>query len=84
MVITTNSESLEKEIKELLHESLENPLAVVLSKKRPAQNHTKERLKDITSEIIRQQYKEWQGSKSAFAKKLGIGRTTLWLKLKGN
>ena len=84
LVITTNSESLEKEIKELLHESLENPLAVVPSNKDPAQNHPKERLKDITSEIIRQQYEEWHGSKSAFAKKLGIGRTTLWLKLKGN
>jgi propionate catabolism operon transcriptional regulator len=82
LVITTKSESLEKEIKELLNESFGNPLAVTTLNKDPKQNNPNGRLKDITSEIIRQQYEEWHGSKSAFAKKLGIGRTTLWQKLK--
>jgi propionate catabolism operon transcriptional regulator len=83
LVITTKSEGLEKEIKELLDESLGSPLAVAPSNKDLKQNNSSGRLKDITAEIIRQQYKEWQGSKSAFAKKLGIGRTTLWHMLKG-
>jgi transcriptional regulator with PAS, ATPase and Fis domain len=82
LVTKEKGEELAVEIKELLDESLGNPLAVSISDKDLKQNNSCERLKDITTEIIRQQYKDWHGSKSAFAKKMGIGRTTLWKKLK--
>ena len=82
LVVTTDKERVGKEIRALLDETtgtlLGNAPAITCS----LENNTRETLKDIESEIIRQQYAEWRGSKSDFAKKLGIGRTTLWKRLK--
>jgi transcriptional regulator with PAS, ATPase and Fis domain len=79
---TREGDHVEQEIRELLAETFVNPLALQPHMRRRGRGNLKSDLKNVTYEMIHKQHREWPGSKKELAKKLGIGRTTLWRMLK--
>ena len=77
---TITDKSIEQEIKEHFNETLDNTSIFFQDVFALPKKNTK--IANATNELIYQQYKQWHGNKEAFAKNLGISRTTLWRKLK--
>ena len=81
-VESIDHDSLKSEVEALLHEALgysrpaqENGVS------QPFSGDLKKILTSVEQELIRQKREEFTGNKTQLAKKLGIGRTTLWRKL---
>jgi transcriptional regulator, propionate catabolism operon regulatory protein len=79
---TMEGDHVEQEIRELLAETFANPLALQPPMRLRGRGNLKSDLKSVAYEMIHKQHGEWHGSKKELAKKLGIGRTTLWRMLK--
>jgi propionate catabolism operon transcriptional regulator len=75
-------ESIEREIRELLSETVGNSLALAFPMRWNGQGNLKLNLKGVASELIRRQHAELQGNKKELTRRLGISRTTLWRRLK--
>jgi DNA-binding NtrC family response regulator len=74
--------SVEQEIEDLLIETFGNSVgSVPRTKPTKYTSSLKAALADVERELIRQQSEESHCSMADLAKKLGIGRTTLWRKL---
>ncbi|MCE5264626.1 MAG: sigma 54-interacting transcriptional regulator [Deltaproteobacteria bacterium] len=73
--------AVEAVVSEQLRESLSPPLTLAPALPAPGAN-LKEALKGIAATLLDEQEKAFGGSKAELARKLGIGRTTLWRKLK--
>ncbi len=73
--------AVEAVVDEQLRESLSPPLTLASPLPPPGAN-LKEALKGIAATLLDEQEKAFGGSKAELARKLGIGRTTLWRKLK--
>jgi PAS domain S-box-containing protein len=82
LVGTGEGDAVEQEIRELLAESFANPLATEASVPGRSQGRLKATMKHVAAELVRRQQEESNLSKKALARKLGIGRTTLWRRLK--
>jgi transcriptional regulator with PAS, ATPase and Fis domain len=87
IVVSTENiteDSFEAEVDLLLKQALNNDLPKqTKTSNTPLKGDLKTLLRDLEQEIIRQRVAECGGSKSELAKKLGIGRATLWRKLRG-
>jgi PAS domain S-box-containing protein len=79
---TLTGESVEQEIRELLADNFGNAFVVPRLKTRSGRGAPEITVADVTIEHIRQQHGEWQGTQADLARRLGIGRTTLWRRLK--
>jgi transcriptional regulator, propionate catabolism operon regulatory protein len=73
--------AVEAVVREQLRESMSAPLTPAPPLPAPGAS-LREALKGITANLLDEQEKAFGGSKAELAKKLGIGRTTLWRKLK--
>jgi transcriptional regulator, propionate catabolism operon regulatory protein len=82
LVGTGEGASVNQEIKELLMETFSNCLVREIPLPRRGQGKLKSTLKQVTTEVIRRHQQESRVSKKELARKLGIGRTTLWRRLK--
>lgn len=81
---TAENESFEVEADTLLHEAFD--LTTSEDKdhgKMIFSDDLKATLAFVEQELVRERFDQWKGNKTQIAKELGIGRTTLWRKLKG-
>ena len=82
LVGTVEGASVEREIREVIAETFTNPLAVETPLPQRGRGNLKSTLRHVASELVRKQQEESRVSKKELARKLGIGRTTLWRRLK--
>jgi transcriptional regulator, propionate catabolism operon regulatory protein len=82
LVGTLREGRIEEVIREQFKESFDYPLTLEQPNHGVKGGNLKETLTEITFELLHQQDKAFLGNKKELAKKLGIGRTTLWRKLK--
>jgi propionate catabolism operon transcriptional regulator len=82
LIGTLKEGRVEQVIREQLKESFDYPFTLAQPVKRVKGGNLKETLTDMTFDLLHQQNKAFLGNKAELAKKLGIGRTTLWRKLK--
>ena len=82
LVGTGEGASVEREIREVIAETFTNPLAVETPLPQRGRGNLKSTLRHVASELVRKQQEESRVSKKELARKLGIGRTTLWRRLK--
>ena len=82
LVGTMTGDSVEQEIRELLEENFGSARACMQPAKQSLPELPKVTLAELNTELIRRRHDEWRGSKAELARRLGIGRTTLWRRLK--
>jgi propionate catabolism operon transcriptional regulator len=82
LVGTTDGAEIEREIKALLEEISADQLPLKVLPGIQRRGKLKSTLKRVTSELILEQQKASDTSKKELARRLGIGRTTLWRRLK--
>lgn len=78
-----SDEPIEQEITTLIKENILSlaTLEAALTKQ-VTEEEGETTVAHVTADLICRQYEHWRGSQKELARKLGIGRTTLWRKLK--
>jgi transcriptional regulator, propionate catabolism operon regulatory protein len=81
LVGTATEISIEQEIKDLLTDTFTDTSAFIAPMRKRKNAKLKTTVADFERELIHEYHKKLSGNKTELAKKLGIGRTTLWRKL---